>query len=297
LLRQNCASAIELGMTITLGFEQVQAAKAAISDGFGIKAEATPHIGIVLGSGLGPFADHIKPLSKVRSLPYASFPHFPTSSVEGHSGNLLYGALGDVPVLAMQGRIHRYEGYSSNAVVFPIRVIAALGIKTLILTNAAGAINASFSVGDLMLIADHINLTGDNPQLGPNDERFGMRFFDMTEAYSKRARALAHEAAAKEKIQLREGCYLSVLGPSYETPAEIRMMRGLGADAVGMSTVFETIAARHMDVEVLGISCMTNMAAGVTGAKLDHSEVQEAAQIASDRFTRLLTTLIPTLGA
>lgn len=282
-------------MTITLGFDQVQAAKVAISQSFGIQNDTTPRIGIVLGSGLGPFADQIKPLSNVRSLSYASFPHFPTSSVEGHSGNLLYGSLSNIPVIAMQGRIHRYEGYSSNAVVFPIRVMAALGVKTLILTNAAGAINATYRVGDLMLIADHINLTGDNPQLGPNDERFGLRFFDMTEAYSKRARKLAHEGAAKEKIQLREGCYLGILGPSYETPAEIRMMRTLGADAVGMSTVFETIAARHMGVEVLGISCMTNMAAGVTGAKLDHSEVQEAAQIASDRFTRLLTTLIPSL--
>lgn len=282
-------------MTINLGFDQVQEAKAAISDSFGIKEDSAPRIGIVLGSGLGPFADQIKPISKARSFPYKSFPHFPTSSVEGHSGNLLYGSVSNTSVIAMQGRVHRYEGYLSSSVAFPVRVIAALGVKTLILTNAAGAINASYNVGDLMLIADHINLTGDNPQLGPNEERFGSRFFDMTEAYSKRARALAHKAAAQEKIQLREGCYLSVLGPSYETPAEIRMMRSLGADAVGMSTVFETIAARHMGVEVLGISCMTNMAAGVTGAKLDHSEVQEAAQIASDRFTRLLTTLIPSL--
>jgi purine-nucleoside phosphorylase len=278
-----------------LGFEQIQAAKAAIFDRFEMDKHAAPRIGIVLGSGLGGFADHIKQLAKIKSLSYGAIAHFPTSSIEGHSGHLHYGLVGDTPVVAMQGRVHAYEGYTANEVVFPVRVMAALGVKTLILTNAAGAINASFAVGDLMLITDHINMTGDNPQIGPNDARLGQRFFDMTQPYSKRGLELAALAAANQKIQLREGCYVSVLGPSYETPAEIRMMRGWGADAVGMSTVFETIAARHMGVEVVGFSCLTNMASGVTGAMLDHSEVQSSAQIASDRFTRLLSTLIPTL--
>jgi purine-nucleoside phosphorylase len=279
----------------TLGYEQIHAAKDAIRARFEMKEAQYAKVGIVLGSGLGDFADHIKPLANTKSLPYGAIPHFPTSSIEGHKGQLHYGTLGDTPILAMQGRVHRYEGYTANDVVFPVRVLAALGVKTLILTNAAGCINASFGVGDLMLIVDHLNMTGDNPALGPNDERLGQRFFDMTEAYSKRARALALEAAASEKIQLREGCYLGMLGPSYETPAEIRMMRGWGADAVGMSTVFETIAARHMGVEVLGISCLTNMASGMTGAQLNHDEVQETAKVASDRFTRLLFSLIPKL--
>jgi len=275
------------------GYDQVQAAKAVIIDRFDMRQEALPRVGIVLGSGLGDFAEHIKPLSKIKSLPYSAIQHFPTSSVEGHSGNLHYGTVNNVPVVAMQGRVHLYEGYPANAVIFPVRVMAALGIKTLILTNAAGAINASFNIGDLMLITDHINMTGDNPLRGPNEDRFGKRFFDMTEAYSKRGRALVHAAAEKENVKLREGCLATILGPTYETPAEVRMMRGFGADAAGMSVVFETIAARHMDVEVIGISCMTNMAAGVTGAALDHSDVQVAAQIAGDGFKRLLSTLIP----
>jgi len=278
-----------------LGFEQIHAAKAAILDRFDIQKHQVPRVGLVLGSGLGGFADKIEQVAKIKSLPYSAIPHFPTSSIEGHSGHLHYGMLSGTPIVAMQGRVHQYEGYAAQQVVFPVRVMAALGVETLILTNAAGAINTSFKVSDLMLIVDHINMTGDNPQVGPNENRFGKRFFDMTEAYSKRGRALALAAAEKEKIELREGCYVSVLGPSYETPAEIRMMRGWGADAVGMSTVFETIAARHMGVQVIGISCMTNMASGVTGETLDHSEVQSSAQVASDRFTRLLTALVPTL--
>jgi purine-nucleoside phosphorylase len=276
-----------------LGYEQIHAAAAAIRDRFDLKE--APKIGLVLGSGLGPFAEHIKPLGKMKSLPYSSIVHFPTSSVQGHSGQLHYGAVSGVPILAMQGRVHCYEGYSANDAVFPVRVLAALGVKTLILTNAAGAINTAFNAGDLMLITDQINMMGDNPLIGPNDERLGPRFFDMTEAYSKRGRRLALEAAAREKILLREGCYVSVQGPCYETPTEVRMMRGWGADAAGMSTVLECIAARHMGVEVVGFSCLTNMAAGITGATLNHEEVQETAQIASDRFSRLLKALIPEL--
>lgn len=275
------------------GYDQVQAAKAVITDRFDMRQEALPRVGIVLGSGLGGFAEHIKPLSKIKSLAYSDIEHFPTSSVEGHSGNLHYGTVNNVPVVAMQGRVHLYEGYPANAVIFPIRVMASLGIKTIIITNAVGAINASFNIGDLMIITDHINMMGDNPLRGPNDERFGKRFFDMTEAYSKRGRALVRAAAEKENIKLREGCLASILGPTYETPAEVRMMRGFGADVAGMSVVFETIGARHMDVEVIGISCVTNMAAGVTGVTLDHSDVQVAAEIAGDGFKRLLSTLIP----
>lgn len=276
-----------------LGYEQIQAARAAIQDRLEIRE--VPKVGIVLGSGLGPFAEQIKPIGKNKSLPYSSIVHFPTSSVQGHSGQLHYGSVNGVPVVAMQGRVHCYEGYAASDTVFPVRVMAALGIKTLILTNAAGAINVDFKPGDLMLLADHINMTGQNPLIGPNDERLGQRFFDMGEAYSKRGRALALQAAAREQIRLREGCYVGVLGPCYETPAEVRMMRNWGADAAGMSTVLEAIAARHMGIEVVGFSCLTNMAAGITSAVLNHEEVQEIAGIASERFGRLLATLIPEL--
>lgn len=279
------------------GFEQIQAAASAIRDRFGLpQAASASTIGIVLGSGLGHFADHISGIGKIKSIAYGAIPHFPTSSIEGHHGQMNYGLLNGTPLLAMQGRVHCYEGYSANEVVFPIRVMAELGVKLVILTNAAGAINSDFHVGDLMLISDHINMTGDNPLLGPNDKRLGSRFFDMTQAYSKAARSLAHEIGAREKIQLREGCYCGVLGPSYETPAEIRMMRTCGADAVGMSTVFETIAARHRQVEVLGISCLTNMAAGLSASALSHDDVTHTAEIASDKFTRLLFELIPELA-
>lgn len=279
------------------GFDQIQDAASAVRHRFEMLADATkPLVGLVLGSGLGDFADHILPIKKLKSLPYVDIPHFPPSTIVGHKGQLHYGLLNGTRVLAMQGRVHRYEGYSATQVVFPIRVMAALGIKTLVLTNAAGAINKDFNVGDLMLINDHLNMTGDNPLLGPNDAKLGTRFLDMSEAYAKPARTIAHAVAAKENIVLRDGTYCSILGPSYETPAEIRMMRSWGADAVGMSTALETIAARHGGVEVVGISCLTNMAAGITGNALDHAEVTQIANLAGDKFTKLLFALIPELA-
>lgn len=249
-----------------------------------------PQIAIILGSGLGAVAEGV--LDAVVT-PYAELPHFPCSTVEGHSGKLVTGTLADVPVAVMQGRVHGYEGYDPEEVTFPMRVLGRLGIKTAIVTNAAGGIRLGMHQGELVLLSDHINFLGRNPVSGPNDSRFGLRFFDMTEAYSKRLRALAHEAAEKEGFSLSEGVYLAVSGPSYETPAEIRAFRTLGADLVGMSTVPEVIVARHMEIEVLGISCVTNLAAGVLDKPLDHKEVMETGLRAQDRLSRLLTRLVP----
>lgn len=283
--------------TPSLGFDQIQEAASEICDHFGYKKDAKePPIGLVLGSGLGEFAEHIKPVGPAAVLAYEDIPYFPRSTIVGHQGQLHFGRLGERQVIAMQGRVHLYEGYSAAEVVFPVRVLAALGVRSLVLTNAAGAINTSFAVGDLMLISDHINMTGSNPLLGPNDARLGNRFTDMTDAYSKSMRDLAREVAKNQNLTLREGCYFGVLGPSYETPAEIRMMRTCGADAVGMSTVFEAIAARHAGMNVLGISCLTNMAAGISGAALDHSDVTQTATLAGEKFTKLLFELIPRLA-
>lgn len=276
-----------------LGYEQIEAAASAIRDRLGVaQGQIVAPVGVVLGSGLGSFAERIS----VRALPYDDIVHFPKSSVVGHQGRLHLAKLGDTPLLAMQGRVHRYEGYNASEVVFGVRVLAALGVQSLVLTNAAGGINTAFKPGDLMLISDHINLSGDNPQLGPNDDRLGSRFFDMGDAYSASARALTQSIAKREGLSLHEGVYAGVLGPSYETPAEIRMMRALGADAVGMSTVLETIAARHRGLQVVGLSCITNMAAGITANTLHHDEVTEVARVASDRFQRLLCALIPELA-
>ncbi|MEI6806343.1 MAG: purine-nucleoside phosphorylase [Myxococcaceae bacterium] len=246
-------------------------------------------IAVVLGSGLGGFAEA---LSHTQSLSYSKIPGFPVSTVEGHSGQFVHGFIGETPVLLMQGRVHRYEGYTAQQVVFPIRTLKDWGIEKLILTNAAGGINPEFDVGDLMLITDHLNLTGDSPLIGPNDPKLGVRFVDMTEAYSKKFRDLAKSI----QPDLREGIYAGLLGPCYETPAEIRMLKTLGADAVGMSTVFETIAARHMNMEVLGISCVCNKAAGLSGQKLTHEEVTAAGQQASKKFSDLLMRLIPRMA-
>ena len=243
-------------------------------------------IAVVLGSGLGGFANA---LSKPQFLPYSKISGFPISTVDGHSGRFVHGFIGETPVLLMQGRVHRYEGYTAQQVVFPIRTLKSWGIEKLILTNASGGINPDFEVGDLMVITDHLNLTGDSPLIGPNDAKLGTRFLDMTEAYSKRLRDLAKSLDPN----LREGVYAGLLGPCYETPAEIRMLKILGADAVGMSTVFETIAARHLGMEVLGISCISNKAAGLSGTKLSHEEVTAAGQKASKKFADLLTRLIP----
>jgi purine-nucleoside phosphorylase len=262
----------------------------AAADHIRKRISQSPRIAIILGSGLGAVADGIE--NSVVT-PYAEIPHFPCSTVEGHSGKLVAGTLAGVPVIVMQGRVHGYEGYDAEEVTFPMRVLARLEIKTVIVTNASGGIRLGLEPGDLVLISDHINFLGRNPVSGPNDIRFGPRFFDMTEAYSKRLRALAHEAAEEDGVSLSEGVYLAVSGPSYETPAEIRAFRVLGADLVGMSTVPEVIVARHMGIKILGISCVTNLAAGVLDRLLDHSEVMETGLRTQGRLNRLLMRLVP----
>jgi purine-nucleoside phosphorylase len=259
-----------------------------------------PRVGIVLGSGLGAVADS---LAERVVVPYAEIPHFPRSTVEGHTGRIVAGLLGDTRVLVMRGRVHFYEGYTPQQVTFPMRVLGALGIQSVVLTNAAGGIAEGYSRGQLVALADHINGMGWNPLVGPNEPRFavrpgaGLRFTDMTEAYSKRLRALAKEAAAEEGFELDEGVYLAVPGPSFETPAEIRAFRALGATLVGMSTVPETIVARHMGIEVLGLSCVTNLAAGLGATPLSHEEVIETGRRVEQRLARLLQRLTPRIAA
>lgn len=254
----------------------------------------SPKVGLILGSGLGAFADS---LTKSVSIPYADLPDFPRSSVVGHAGKLVLGFHeGTLPVITMQGRVHYYEGYQPWQVGFPARVLCRLGIKALVVTNAAGGINTGFSVGDLMAITDHLNLAGYNPLVGPNDEALGPRFPDMSHAYDPGFLDVLRAAAKTEQVPLREGVYVSLSGPSYETPAEIRMLRTLGADAVGMSTVPEVIVAAHMGVKVTGISCITNLAAGLSKQKLSHAEVSETADRVKDVFSRLLTRFLSNLG-
>ena len=257
------------------------------------RTELRPRIAIVLGSGLGAFAEQ---LEGARAIAFALIPHFPQSTVPGHSGKLVIGKVAGVPLAVMQGRVHAYEGYSSEEVTFPVRVLGRMGVKTLVLTNAAGGINEGLKQGQLVLISDHINLSGRNPVAGPNDERFGPRFFDMSEAYSERLRLLAHDAAKEMEFRLDEGVYLSVLGPSFETPAEIRAFRTLGADLVGMSTVQETIVARHMGMEVLGVSCVTNMAAGIQKEPLSHEEVMATGRAVEAQLAGLLRRAVPLMG-
>ena len=251
-----------------------------------------PTIGIVLGSGLGGFASQ---LDDAVAIPFSEIPHFVQSTAIGHAGRLVIGTIESIPVAIMQGRFHSYEGYTSEEVTFPIRALGRFGVRTLILTNAAGGVRETFEQGQLVLISDHINLTGRNPVVGPNDDRFGLRFFDMSEAYSLRLRRLAQAAALEEDFVLEQGVYMGLLGPSFETPAEIRAFRTLGADLVGMSTVQETIVARHMGIEVLGISCVTNMAAGIQAEPLDQYEVLEVGKRVEARLTRLLIRVIPTI--
>ena len=250
---------------------------------------AEPRIAIVLGSGLGGFADDFE---DAVGIPYNEIPGFPRSTVEGHTGRLVAGKVDSVPVLAMQGRVHYYEGYSLEEVTFPIRTFKLLGIKTLVLTNAAGGINVQFTQGALMVISDHLNLMGDNPLRGPNDERFGPRFPDMSAVYSPALQEVAIEEAKAIEVEVRRGIYGGLSGPSYETPAEIHLLRNLGADAVGMSTVPEAIVARHMDLEVLGISCITNMAAGISDAPIDHAEVMATGDRVRGTFTELLRRVV-----
>jgi purine-nucleoside phosphorylase len=278
-------------------FDQVSEAAAFLSSKLG---SLRPRIGIVLGSGLGAVADVV---TEPVAVPYAQIPHFPQSTVEGHSGRIVAGLLGGIPVVVMQGRVHYYEGYSPQQVTFPMRVLGALGLQTVILTNAAGGIQEGYRVGQLVALSDHINLMGWNPLIGSNEPRFaarpgaGLRFFDMTEAYSKPLRALAKLSAEEENFDLAEGVYLAVSGPSYETPAEIRAFRALGATLVGMSTVPETIVARHMGIEVLGISCVTNLAAGLGAKQLNHAKVSEIGHQVEHRLARLFQRLVPKIDA
>ena len=248
-----------------------------------------PRIAIVLGSGLGGFADDFE---EPEAIPYEEIPGFVRSTAEGHAGRLVVGKVDSVPVVAMQGRVHYYEGYSFEEVTFPIRTFKLLGIKTLILTNAAGGINVQLTQGALMVISDHLNLIGDNPLRGPNDERFGPRFPDMSAVYSPELQELVVDEAKATGVEVRRGIYGALSGPSYETPAEIHMLRNLGADAVGMSTVPEAIVARHMGLEVLGISCITNMAAGIGDEPINHEEVMATGDRVRDTFAQLLRKVI-----
>jgi len=257
------------------------------------KTKLRPRIALVLGSGLGAFADEFAGATKI---PYAKIPNFPQSTAIGHAGRLVIGKVGEIPVAGMQGRVHLYEGYSAKDVAFPIRVFARMGVKAVILTNAAGGINRNYSQGCLVVIRDHINLQGVNPLIGPNDNRFGLRFPDMTKAYDPEFQGFTLQAAKKLNLNLQQGVYLALAGPSYETPAEIYSFRTIGADLVGMSTVPEVIAARHSGIRVLGISCVTNMAAGTTDAPLNQEEVLETADRIKGQFIGLLKEVIPKIS-
>ncbi|ADO57146.1 purine-nucleoside phosphorylase [Paenibacillus polymyxa] len=254
------------------------------------KSGITPEIGLILGSGLGILADLIQ---DGVSIPYQDIPHFPVSTVEGHEGELLLGTIEGRAVVMMKGRFHMYEGYGPQLTAFPVRVMKQLGIQSLLVTNAAGGVNTSYKAGDLMVISDHLNLTGQNPLIGPNDAALGVRFPDMSEAYSRRLREIAKQTATQQGFSLQEGIYAGLLGPNYETPAEIVMLRTLGADAVGMSTVSEVIVARHAGIEVLGFSCITNMAAGILDQPLSHGEVMETAEKVREQFLKLVLAIIP----
>ena len=278
-------------------YDQVAEAAAYLRVKF---AELNPQIGIVLGSGLGAVADAV---DAVVTIAYSDIPHFPQSTVEGHSGRLIAGTINNVPVIVMQGRVHYYEGYSAQQVTFPMRVLGLVGVRAIVLTNAAGGIQEGYSVGQLVLLKDHINQMGWNPLTGPNEARFasckgaGLRFFDMTHAYSNRLRELAKGAAQEDGFELEEGIYLATPGPSFETPAEVRAFRTLGATLVGMSTVPETIVARHMGIEVLGISCVTNLAAGLGAHQLSHEEVSEAGKKVEKRLAGLISRVVPRIAA
>ena len=258
------------------------------------RTELRPTVAVVLGSGLGAFADELAEATRV---PYQEIPFFPRSTAVGHAGVLAIGNCAGVPVAAMQGRVHMYEGYSAQEVAFPMRVLGRMGIKAAILTNAAGGINLEYKQGCLVLLSDHINLQGRNPLVGPNDERFGLRFPDMTRAHHKPYRQAALEEARGLGITCFEGVYAALLGPNYETPAEIRFLRTIGADLVGMSTVAEVIAARQMGIKVLAISCVTNMAAGILDKPINHEEVLETGERVKGQFIALLRAVIPRVVA
>ncbi|SFE32211.1 purine-nucleoside phosphorylase [Alteribacillus iranensis] len=257
------------------------------------KIPTTPQTGLILGSGLGVLAEDLEDKVKIH---YEDIPGFPVSTVEGHAGQLVFGSLHNVPVVAMQGRFHFYEGYTMQEVTFPVRVMRALGVKNVVVTNAAGSVNESFQPGELMVINDHINLLGDNPLIGKNEETWGPRFPDMSSAYSAQLMNIAKEAARQLSISLQEGVYAAATGPSYETPAEIKMIRTLGADAVGMSTVPEVITAVHSGMDVLGISCLSNMAAGILDQPLSHQEVIETTKRVQSDFLQLMKEIIKKMG-
>lgn len=253
------------------------------------KTKIKPTIGIILGSGLGPFADTLE--NAVR-IPYSEIPHFAKSEAVGHANELVIGQVGGKTVVAMKGRFHYYEGFSLDQVTFPVRVMKALGVEKLIITNACGAVNTNFNPGELMLITDHINLTANNPLIGPNNPDLGVRFLDVSEVYNKVMRKTVLEVAKEQGITMREGVYAWWTGPTYETPAEIRMIRTLGADAVGMSTVPEALIARHSGINTVGISCLTNMACGILDQPLSHEEVIETAEKVKASFLKLVTEII-----
>lgn len=258
-----------------------------------LQVSFTPKVGLVLGSGLGAFADTLEDLVKV---PYSEIPHLPASKVVGHAGNLCFGKVGGVPVIAMQGRVHLYEGHPIWQVVHGVRVMAKLGASAVLVTNAAGGLEADWAPGDLMVITDHLNLMKKHPLVGPNDDALGTRFPDMTEAYDAGLRAMVAEVAKESGIALRHGVYAGLDGPSYETPAEIRMFKILGAQAVGMSTVPEVIALRHMRTRVAALSCITNLAAGISKTPLDHKEVEETARARRADLEKLLRGWIVKAG-
>lgn len=265
--------------------QQLDEAVSAIRD----ESEVRPRIGIILGSGLGPLASEV---TSARALPYDRIPHFPVSTTAGHSGKLVLGELEGLPVAVMAGRVHLYEGYSAQQIAFPVRVLQQLGAEALLITNAAGGVNIAFTAGTLMVISDQINSTGRSPLVGVNDEQVGPRFPDMSEAYSLELRQLARRAADRAGVPLAEGVYMGLLGPQFETPAEIRMARALGADAVGMSTVMEVIAANHCGLPVLGISCITNLGAGILPQKLSAQEVYDTADRVREQFSLLVRSIL-----
>ena len=257
------------------------------------KTKLRPRIGLVLGSGLGAFANE---LANAARIDYKTIPHFPRSTAIGHAGRMVIGKVGDVPVAAMQGRVHFYEGYTQSEVIFPMRVMARMGIRAALITNAAGVINREFKQGCLVVIKDHINLQGTNPLIGPNDERFGLRFPDMTQVYWKPYQEVALQEGKRLKVEMSQGIYAALTGPSYETPAEIRYLRAIGADLAGMSTVPEVIAAAHMGIRVLGISCVTNMAAGILDQPITTEEVLETGERVKADFTALVRAVIPRMN-
>jgi purine-nucleoside phosphorylase len=271
-------------------YTKVKEACAAIQKAAAVR----PQVAIVLGSGLGAFASEVQAAVEI---PYGNIPHWPLSTAIGHAGKLVLGCIERVPVAVMAGRVHFYEGYTLKEVTFPTRVLGSLGVKSLVLTNAAGGIRMDLNQGALVLISDHINLQGGNPLIGPNDDRIGPRFPDMSEAYDRRYREIAKQAAAELGVKLHEGVYAALAGPSYETPAEIRYLRTIGADMVGMSTVPEVIVANHMGIRVMAISCVTNMAAGILDQKISHQEVLETGERVKGQFMSLLKAVVPRIAA